>query len=64
MEELENRLRTRGTEQEADIENRLRISRHEMTLRDQFDHVLVNAQLTECLKAIQAIIQSPQPSAV
>ncbi len=64
MEELENRLRTRGTEQEADIENRLRISRHEMTLRDQFDHVLVNARLDECQKAIQAIIQRPQPNAV
>lgn len=56
MEELERRLRDRGTEAEADIENRLRISRHEMTLRDQFDHVLVNDHLETCLRAVREII--------
>lgn len=58
MEELERRLRDRGTEAEADIENRLRISRHEMTLRDQFDHVLVNDRLETCLRAVREIMSS------
>ena len=56
LDELERRLRTRGTDAEADIENRLKISRHEMTLQNQFDHVLVNENLETCFQAIQGII--------
>lgn len=56
MAELERRLRERGTESVDDIENRLRISRHEMTLQARFDHVLVNDNLQNCLQAIQKII--------
>jgi guanylate kinase len=58
LQELERRLRIRGTEAEIDIENRLNISRHEMTLQNQFDYVLVNENLKTCSQAIQAIIQS------
>ncbi len=56
LEELEYRLRTRGTEAEADIARRLEISRHELTLQDQFDYVLVNQRLEACMNAIREII--------
>jgi guanylate kinase len=56
LEELEHRLRVRGTESEADIASRLEISRHEMTLQDQFDYVLVNQRLEACMTAIREII--------
>lgn len=56
LEELEARLRTRGTEAEADIASRLEISRHELTLQDQFDYVLVNQRLEACMNAIREII--------
>lgn len=56
MEELERRLRARATESEAEIVRRLAISQHEMTLRHQFDHVLVNERLVDCLSSIRKII--------
>jgi guanylate kinase len=56
MAELERRLRGRGTEGDADIESRLAIARQEMALQDQFDHVLVNADLQECFQTLQALI--------
>ncbi len=56
LEELAHRLRTRGTEAEAEIASRLEISRHEMTLQDRFDYVLVNQRLEECMNAIREIM--------
>jgi len=56
MEELERRLRGRGTEADAEVENRLRIARHEMTLQPEFDHVLVNADLRRCVAEVRALI--------
>lgn len=56
MAELERRLRGRGTEGDADIENRLAIAHQEMALQDQFDHVLINADLQTCLQEIQALM--------
>jgi guanylate kinase len=61
MEELERRLRGRGTEADADIENRLRIARHEMTLQEQFDHICTNADLQACLLDLREIIPNPSP---
>lgn len=57
MQELERRLRDRGTETGEDIENRLAISRHEMTLQDRFDHVLVNDNLQSCFQAVKKVIR-------
>jgi guanylate kinase len=56
MEELERRLRGRGTEAETDIESRLHIARDELAMQDQFDHVVINADLQTCLKSIEAIL--------
>lgn len=61
MEELERRLRGRGTEADADIENRLNIARHEMTLQGQFDHICTNADLQTCLLDLREIIPNPSP---
>jgi guanylate kinase len=42
MEELEKRLRGRGTDSEETIQRRLKNAREEMTRVSEFDHVLVN----------------------
>lgn len=56
MEELERRLRGRGTDNEADIVNRLAISRQELALQDKFDHVLVNEDLEACFAQLKALV--------
>ncbi len=55
IEELERRLRGRGTEQDADIESRLAIARQELALQDRFDHVLVNEDLQLCLERLRLL---------
>ena len=42
FEELEKRLRGRGTETETDIERRLADARIEMSQADKYDHLIVN----------------------
>lgn len=42
MEELEHRLRSRGTETEEKILQRLETARYELTLADRYDYCLVN----------------------
>jgi guanylate kinase len=56
LEVLEQRLRGRGTEVEADIQNRLEISKAELALQGQFDAHLVNNVLETCLAELKAII--------
>jgi guanylate kinase len=58
MEELERRLRNRGTNDEADIALRLRNAGAEMAMRHEFDHIVVNdtidraaAEMVEILSA-------------
>ncbi len=58
MEELERRLRTRGTEDERALETRLATAKQEMVERDRFDHVVVNNSLDEATAQVEAIIQS------
>lgn len=47
LEELENRLRSRGTETEESLSKRLYKVKFEMTFQDRFDVVLLNDDLTE-----------------
>lgn len=47
MEELESRLRSRGTESEESISKRLYKVKFEMTFQDRFDVVLLNDNLEE-----------------
>jgi len=42
MEELEKRLRNRGTEDEEHLQMRLAKAREECAAEDQFDHVIIN----------------------
>jgi guanylate kinase len=56
FEELERRLRDRGTEDEAKIQARLEVARGEMAARDAFDHVVVNADLDRCTAAVADVI--------
>lgn len=56
FDELERRLRDRGTEDEAKIQARLEVARGEMAARDQFDHVVVNDALDRCTAEVAALI--------
>jgi guanylate kinase len=57
-EELEERLRRRRTEAEADFRLRLDTAEREMACREQFDHVVVNEEgrLEETLERVLAVI--------
>lgn len=52
MMELERRLRERGTETEAKIQERLALAKHELKLRDRFDVTVCNNDLQACCQAI------------
>lgn len=52
MDVLEQRLRSRGTEDEATIKNRLSIAQDEMLLQAQFDATFINAGLEACSSAL------------
>jgi guanylate kinase len=57
MAELERRLRTRGTEDEAAIDRRLARAREELALAHQFDAVVVNDDLERCVAEVLARIR-------
>lgn len=56
FDELERRLRDRGTEPEATIQARLDVARGEMAAQDAFDHVVVNDDLDRCTAEVAALI--------
>ena len=58
MEELERRLRGRGTETEEGIRLRLETAAWELEQRDWFDHVVVNDDLERASGQVAAIIQA------
>jgi guanylate kinase len=58
MEELERRLRSRGTEDEARLALRLATAKQEMAQLPLFDHVVVNDRLDEATAQVEAIIQA------
>jgi guanylate kinase len=58
MEELERRLRSRGTEDEARLALRLATAREEMAQLPLFDHVVVNDHVDEATTQVEAIIQA------
>eukprot|EP01018_Ginkgo_biloba_P005369 Gb_14812 [translate_table: standard] len=69
FEELEKRLRGRGTEKEEQVQKRLRTARAELELGKNstlFDHILVNDDLETCylrLKEILGLNKASFPSA-
>jgi guanylate kinase len=58
MEELERRLRGRGTETEERIRLRLETAAWELDQRDWFDHVVVNDDLERASAQVAAIIDA------
>jgi guanylate kinase len=56
VEELERRLRERATESSGVIEERLATARRQLTLQDQFDHVVENDDRDRAADALAAIV--------
>lgn len=61
IEELERRLRGRGTETEASIQRRLEVARHELARKHLYRHEVVNHTIDQAVKDIcQILVQSAQ----
>lgn len=56
FEELERRIRGRGTDSEAAIERRLERARTELAAEAEFDAVLVNADLETALQQLETLM--------
>lgn len=56
LEILEERLRKRGTEDEARLKDRLEIARWECEQADRFDQVVINDRLEDTVEAVERII--------
>ena len=57
-DELERRLRTRGTETEESIRRRLEVASHELTFIDRYRHEVINRTVPEAVREICNILQS------
>lgn len=60
LQELENRLRGRGTETEDCVASRLRRAQEEMALADTYDYRLVNDTADACAEALYTILSRRQ----
>jgi guanylate kinase len=58
MEELERRLRRRGTEHEDAIQRRLAVARHELQLADHYEHQVVNVTVPQAVDEIRDILRT------
>ena len=56
--ELEERLRRRGTEDEAKIQHRLRRARVEAEAYPEYDYLIINAEVQESLARLQTIVNA------
>ncbi|AKK11187.1 guanylate kinase [Corynebacterium uterequi] len=56
-EELVDRLTGRGTESEDVIARRLETAKNELACQSEFDHVVVNRDLTEAVSAIKDLLE-------
>ena len=56
MQELERRIRGRGTESEESLQRRLSAARDEVELGRQYDYAVVNLSVKQAVKRIQGII--------
>ncbi len=55
-EELERRLRSRGTDSDEAIDGRLKTARHEVTFAPRYRYWIVNDDLPEAVRRMRAII--------
>ena len=58
FEELANRLRGRGTEDEAKVQKRLETAKGELAQQDKFDYVVVNDTVDRAVDEIKGILAS------
>ncbi len=56
VEELERRLRSRGTDSDAVIDRRLSDALSDMSHWDEFDHVIVNDNLQQAIEDLEAVL--------
>ena len=61
-EELERRLRERGTEAGPDLDLRLSEAKQEMAAASEFDHVIVNDKVEKAVEDVLAIIKASKES--
>jgi guanylate kinase len=62
-EELEQRLRSRGTDSDEVIALRLRNAREEMAAKGEYDHVIVNIDIREAVDELKGIIRAAREKA-
>jgi len=60
MEELEKRLRRRGTESDESLGLRLRAAKRELEYRNRFQYIIVNDRLEESIRRVEEIIRRSQ----
>ena len=64
MEELERRLRARGTDSEEVIRDRMRRAADEIDHWAEYQYVLVNRDMDECLAQVRAIVSAERSKRV
>jgi guanylate kinase len=57
FEELERRLRERATESSGEIQVRLDLARKQQTLKDRFDHMIVNDDVERAAQQLTEIVR-------
>jgi guanylate kinase len=57
IEELERRLRSRGTETEESLKARVSKAAYELTFKDQFDHIILNDELPRACREAEQLIR-------
>lgn len=60
MEELERRLRERGTETEDKIRGRMQVAKRELTRAFRYDYVVLNDEVERAVERIDTIINAEQ----
>ncbi|MDL4840008.1 guanylate kinase [Aquibacillus rhizosphaerae] len=58
LEELKNRIISRGTETEDLVTNRLLAAREEIEMMDAYDYVVVNDKIETAVSKVQSIVRS------
>ncbi len=58
MEELERRLRLRGTESEASVQRRLEVARRELAMIDRYRYEVINDTVERAVREICDILQA------
>ncbi|MBM7552816.1 guanylate kinase [Thalassobacillus pellis] len=58
LEELKDRIVSRGTETEEKVKNRLHTAREEIEMMDAYDYVVVNDQVDNAVSKVKSIVVS------